>query len=628
MRSKKMIGYLIAALCCMALVIPGVTGPPIEARGDEVKVSLTVDPFEIKVSGPAELENLDNGRVRLTSRSGNISVELESKEAIYGLTERIVDDREASEYGPQAVGSLDRRGEKVTMWITPTISAYVPFYISSRGYGMLVEGTRPGIYDIGKTEKDKLLLKWDTGDDDFSCVFIKGPGYTDILDKYTRMTGRPVDVPKWMCRPLKWRDQVARFKFAELDGLRINAEVADDILHYEKLNFPKGTYMIDRPWAEGKMGYGNFNWDPLRFPNGDKMVEKLHERGWRVLVWGAPWAIGYGPDSFGWEAREKGYVFGPRNLDYTNPAAMKWHKNKIEEFVRRSDIDGWKLDRSEETNPSEKSDIYHDGRTGFEVHNDYPRLYIRAFYEGTKAARGDDFVLMPRAAYTGTQAMSIVWGGDTRGSIEFMMGLTAKSTDKGLRSVIISLQRMAFMGFPFWGSDTGGYQCFSDRDVFARWLQVSCFCPLMEIGGKGPHRPWDMPTEPSYDKEMIDIYYRYTWLHTRLVDYTHKLSKRASRTGNPIVHPLVFDWPDDPKVKDMWNEYMYGPALLVAPVWKTGQRERKVYLPEGEWTYLWDKSKKFSGPVTISAAAPLDTVPVYIKDDQAHLLPDGLVEGL
>ncbi|MFO8056469.1 MAG: glycoside hydrolase family 31 protein, partial [bacterium] len=516
MRTKRFVGFILLVLCCLSLIIPGVTGPPIEATGDEVRVTLTVDPFRIDVSGPAELEDLDENRVRLTSDSGNVTISLESGEAIYGLTERIVDDREAGESEPKAVGSLDRRGEKVTMWVTPTISAYVPFYMSSRGYGMLVEGTRPGVYDIGKTDPDELRLHWDVDEDGFSCVFIKGPGYTDILDRYTEMTGRPVDVPKWMCRPLKWRDQVARFRFADLDGLKINAEVADDILHYEKLDFPKGTYMIDRPWAEGKMGYGNFKWDPLRFPNGDQMVTKLHERGWRVIVWGAPWAIGHGPHAFGPEARKKGYVFGPRNLDYTNPAARRWHKNKIEKFLRRSGVDGWKLDRSEETNPSEKSDIYHDGRTGFEVHNDYPRLYIKTYYEATRAVRGDDFVLMPRATYTGTQAYSIVWGGDTKGSVK-RLGLIPESTDKGLRSVIISLQRMAFMGFPFWGSDTGGYQRFCDRDVFARWLQVSCFCPLMEIGGKGSHRPWDMPTSPSHDKEMIDIFYRYTWLHTRLV---------------------------------------------------------------------------------------------------------------
>jgi len=385
--------------------------------------------------------------------------------------------------------------------------------------------------------------------------------------------------------------------------------------------------MIDRPWAEGQQGYGNYTWDPLRFPNGDEMVKVLHDRGWRVVIWGAPWAIGKikGQD-FGPEAREKGYIIGTRNIDYTNPAAVEWHKQKISQFIKRSNIDGWKLDRSEEYLPSTARDIWHDGRNGLQVHNDYPRMYVKTYYDGTKAVRGDDFVLMPRAAYTGQQKWCIVWGGDTRGCTERLF--KCKSTDKGLRSTIISLQRMAMMGFPFWGSDTGGYQTFRSRDVFARWLQFSAFCPLMEIGGVDSHEPWAMPIEPSYDEEIIRIYNRYTWLHQRLVDYTYDLAVRAHKTGNPVVHPLVFDWPHDEKVKDMWDEYMYGPAFLVAPIWEEGKRSREVYLPEGEWIYLWDREKTYTGPTTIEQDAPMDTIPVYIRADKKDMVPEGLIEGL
>ncbi len=586
------------------------------------KVAINPARFEISANN-ANIERIDDITVQLTNNSGRLVIPLADGEAIYGLTERICDSWQDSENSPKQIGGLDRRGEIVTMWVMPTISAYAAFYISSAGYGMFVQGADPGVYDIGKTEKDELRVMWDTSGKPFSCVFIKG-SYTEILDKYTELTGRPFLPPKWAFLPLKWRDQVARGKFADLDGLEINAEVADDILRYEQYGFPVGMYMIDRPWAQGKMGYGNFNWDPHRFPNGDKMVEVLHKRGWRVIVWGAPWAIGNQPHEFGPEARAKGLIIGGRTLDYTNPAAVQWHKDKISAYVKRSNIDGWKLDRSEEYNPSSKKDIWHDGRTGFEVHNDYPRLYIKTFHDATKAIRGNDFFVMPRASYTGSQAHSIVWGGDTRGSLEY--GLFKRSTDLGLRSVIISLQRMAFMGFPVWGSDTGGYQTFRDREVFARWLQVSCFCPLMEVGGIDSHEPWNMPTKPSYDQQMLEIMKKYLWIHTRLADYTYELAKQANRTGNPIVHPLVFDWPDDPQVKDMWDQYMYGPALLVAPIWETGKREREVYLPQGTWIDLWDKSKQYTGPLTITEKAPLDKIPVFIKAGKEHMLPGNLLD--
>jgi len=601
--------------------------PSFGLDGDPAYVTVSVTPFGVAVDGEAELERIDAHRTRLTCPSGRLSIALEPGEAIYGLTERIVDDKTDSERDPKALGGLDRRGEVVTMWVTPTISAYAPFYVSSKGYGMYVEGTWPGIYDVGKTDPDALQIGWRVGGEGFSCVFIHGPSHDAIQDRYTQMTGRPILPPKWVFLPLKWRDEVDKFKFGKLDGVTINAEVADDILQYEELGLPKGMYMIDRPWAEGMVGYGNYTWDPERFPNGDEMVRLLHDRGWRVIVWGAPWAIGSKSYEFGPEARDAGYVIGSRSVDYTNPEAAAWHRNKISEFVRRSGIDGWKLDRSEEYNPSNQSDVYYDGRTGVEVHNDYPRMYIKTYYDGTRDVRGDDFVLIPRASYAGTQKWSIVWAGDTRGSVEGAFG-KKRSTDKGLRSVIVSQLRMSFMGFPVWGSDTGGYQTFVDRDVFARWLEFSCFCPLMEIGGIDSHEPWNMPTKPAYDDEMIEIFHRYTWIHTRLADYSYQLAARAHETGAPIARPLVFDWPDDPEVADMWDEYMYGPALLVAPVWETGRRERDVYLPAGRWTYLWDESKKYSGPTTINVDVPLGLIPVFIKADEANRLPDNLIEGL
>jgi alpha-glucosidase (family GH31 glycosyl hydrolase) len=606
------------------MVAPEFFHPPkLKAAGPEVRVEVMFEPFGLKVDGDAHIERLDDHRVRFKSPSGNVSIGLKEGEAVYGLTERIVTDRRRSETFVKAVGDLDRRGERVKMWVFPSEAVYAPFYISSAGYGMYVEGTWPGWYDIGKSDKDRLKLEWETGPEGFSCVFIQG-SYTEVLDRYTRMTGRPILPPRWSFMPWKWRDEHAAQKFDTLDGVTINAEVAEDIKMYEQLGFPKGVYLIDRPWAEGTYGYGNYNWDENRFPNGDRMIELMHDRGWRVILWASPWALGDETFELGHDAKEKGYVMGDRCIDYTNPEALAWHHEKLVALMKKTGIDGWKLDRADEYNPSGREDLYHDGRTGIEVHNDYPRMYVKLFYDVSRAVRGDDFIIKSRPAYTGTTSWSIVYGGDIPGALLF----GAVSTDKGLRSAIIALQRTACMGYPVWGSDTGGYEGFTEREVFARWLAFSAFCPLMEIGGVGEHEPWAMPGEPRYDEEMIRIYRRYTTLHARLVDYTYQLAKRAHRTGNPIVHPLVFDWPDDPEVRDMWDEYMYGPALLVAPVWETGKREREVYLPKGEWICLWDRSRKYTGPVSITEPAPINTIPVFIKADRLDLLPDDLIGGL
>jgi alpha-glucosidase (family GH31 glycosyl hydrolase) len=599
--------------------------PSLDFDGPELRASIALGPLGVSVEGDATIERLDAHRVRLRSQSGHLRLPLAAGEAIYGLTARIVRDRERSETSVQPVGSLDRRGEIVDLWVFPSEAVYAPFFVSSRGYAVLIEGTSPGRLDIGASEPDALRAKWHVGKGGFSAVFFEGPSYVELLDRYTAHTGRPILPPRWVFSPWKWRDEHRAGRTAVVDGIEINADVAEDILEYERHGIPKGVYLIDRPWSRGNYGFASFEWDEERFPNGDAMVKLLQRRGWRVIVWVGPWALGHRDWELGTEARAKGYLIGKRNIDYTNPAAAAWQREKLEAFMRRTGIDGWKLDRGDEYNPSGPEDIYFDGRSGLEVHNDYPRLYVKTLYDASKNVRGDDFVLKSRPAYTGTTQWSIVYGGDIPGAVGYVF---PKGTDKGLRSAILGLLRTTFMGYPVWGTDTGGYEGFRDRELFARWLAFSAFCPLMEIGGIGPHEPWAMPTDPEYDEEMIAIYRRYTWLHERLADYSYELAKRAHATGNPIVHPLVFDWPDDPKLRDIWDQYMYGPSLLVAPIWELGRRERAVYLPKGEWYDLFEPERRYVGPATIHARAGIDRIPVYVRADAAALLPPDLLAGL
>jgi alpha-D-xyloside xylohydrolase len=172
-----------------------------------------------------------------------------------------------------------------------------------------------------------------------------------------------------------------------------------------------------------------------------------------------------------------------------------------------------------------------------------------------------------RTGYAGSQRYGIFWGGDTPGRNNFG---TSVPTDLGLRSAILSLARVAFMGFPIWGTDTGGYYQFGQRDVFARWLEFGAVCPLMEIGGGnqggGQHAPWDMPTQPHDDTEMIDIYRRYVTLHHELVPLLYSLALEAGASGRPLARPLVFDFPSDPAVGEPSMVKRPAEAALPLPV--------------------------------------------------------------
>ena len=558
-------------------------------------------------------------------------------ELIYGLTERLRDSKPISpgridvpieDVQPVEVGSLNRRGETVEMYVRPTFAVYSPFYQSSRGYGLAVAGTAVGVFDIAKTDPHILSFRFETGNApvgrrlQYQLFF--GPEHGTIVDEYTALTGRPSVPPEWAFLNWRWRDELAIGTPAALDGTSMNAQFVDDVTMFDALGIPPGVYHFDRPVLQGEFGFARFAWDENRLPNPQAMLSALRRRGYRVLTWSSMWACGSGPDDNGTEAKRLGYLAPGSTgtpkcadaggtsfiLDVTNADMRQWWEGRLHDFIAAQGLDGIKLDRGEEFIPSEATDIWHDGRTGREVRNDYPTIQAQLHHDALRSVRGDDFVLTTRCAYTGTQHWAIVWGGDIPGSRQFGGG---PGTDLGLRSAIISQQRAAFMGFPIWGSDTGGYYEFKNREVFARWIEFSAFSGIMEIGGKGRRAPWDMPTDPSYDQVMIDIYKRYTQLRVTLHDYIVAAARQAGQTGLPVVRPLVFAYRDDVNVQDRWDEYLFGPDLLVAPVWKVGQRARDVYFPAGTWRNYWDRSQQYEGPSTVTLDVPLDTIPVFVR---------------
>lgn len=577
------------------------------------------------------------------------SWESPENERIYGLTERLRDsppllpgvvDVPQEEARPREVGSLDRRGEIVEMFVRPTIALYAPFYQSSQGYGISVAGTMPGIYDLAATDPNTVSFVFETGsrpENQKLVLFVfYGPEFPTILDEYTRLTGRPMVPPPWAFLHWRWRDELPIAALATLDGVPVNAAVAEDVSMYDALGIPAGVYLLDRPVLQGNFGFARFAWDEERLPNVRFMLEALRRRGYRLVTWSAAWVCGSSPGDNGYEAQQLGFIAPMRRtgapfcddvrgrsfiLDVTNPAAREWFKERLARFVRDEGIDGIKLDRGEEHIPSEPGDIWADGRSGREVHNDYVVLQARMHREALDRARPDgDYVLITRAGYTGTQAHAIVWGGDTAGSEDFGEGA---GTDLGLRSAVISQQRAAFMGYPIWGSDTGGYYQFKHRDVFARWIEFSAFSGVMEIGGKGSHAPWDMPTEPRYDPEMVEIYRRYTRLRHELQPYI-VAAARDARRGVPLVRPLVFLDVNDEELHDRWDQYLFGPDLMVAPVWRVGQRERVVYFPRGRWRNFWDVRQVFEGPSFVTFPVPLDTILVFLRDGARHPLANSV----
>ncbi|MEZ5170624.1 MAG: glycoside hydrolase family 31 protein [Acidimicrobiia bacterium] len=558
-------------------------------------------------------------------------------ELIYGLTERITDSYEDSELYPAAVGSLNRRGETVEMWITPTISGYAPFHQSSKGYGLLVDGFMPGRYDIAATDPGIVAFEfeWDPDADAATYHLFAGPDHSTIVSAYHDLTGHPPQPPDHVFRHWRGYDVHPIGETTTVDGVEINAAAARDLDVYEEYDIPAGLYRFDRPWTVGEAGFAEWEFDPERFPNAEEMLEIFEGRGWKMHVFTAPWALG----SLGDEAERLGYL-APNSdrdaaseivgvsVDFTNPDAVEWYKTNVLEFLAGPEgrhIDGFVMDRGDESDVSSGvDDIWFDGRNGRQVHNWYPVAYDRIYREIIEEARPDDGYLLARAGYTGSQAYVMRWGGDTHGRDGFAIPeveLTAEqspSTDKGLRSVLISVQRAAFMGTPFWGSDIGGYNGWLDREVYARWIEVGFASPIMRFHGRDG-TPWNTPPDGAVDEELMDIYRGYIRLRHDMNDYLARTARVAAEDGTPMVRPLVFEWPDEESALDRWDEWMLGDDLLVAPVWESGARERTVWIPPGEWIDFWDREAMVEGPTEITVDVPLGRLPMWVRPDSELL---------
>lgn len=536
-----------------------------------------------------------------------VTVRAEADEYYTGLMERVVDGPQQASWASGINVALDLRGHSVEMLVKPTTSVYAPFYLSSRGYGVFVKGTWPGFFDFAASDRERVRIEFEGPSFDIKIYTADDPAA--IVRAHALDSGPPLLPPKWIYSPWRWRDEHTQ-RAAYYDGTPVtgpfNAEVMEDVLLMSAYGIPNGVYWIDRPWGPGRLGYDDFDIDPNRLPNFAEMVRWLSERQTRVALWIAPFfqgrmekeAIARGYTLAGQPPQQNNYPLA----DFTNPAATAYWQDGLAKLLKMG-VAGYKLDRSEENIPDGGPYTVFDKRTIRENRNAYPAMYVKAAYDVASRLRGQDFFLMPRAAYTGSAKYGIFWGGDIGG------------TQEGLRASIVAVQRAAVMGYPNWGSDTCGYnQQLMEQEVCARWLAFSAFTPIMEVGPTRNVGFWNLPREPSYDSTLIAIWRLYARLHQRLADYSYRLAREAHDAGMPIVRPLFLVDPKSGAAWTNWWTYLYGPDVLVSPIWEQRRREQQVYLPSGSrWRDAWHPGTVHAGGQTVTVHAELHQIPLFIR---------------
>ena len=535
--------------------------------------------------------------------------------------------------GEHQLGSLDLRERQLDCWHDhDTLGGQqvcVPFMVSSRKYGFIWDNPSKTKVTLGVSQRNNWSSEVGNS---ISFFVIAGKDSDEIYAGYRQLTGVTHMLPR------------AVYGYVQSKCIYPTQEQLLDVAKgYRDRKLPLDVMVVDF-LNMSKMG--EMDLDPARWPDPAEMNRQLHSMGIKSMlsVWphlatdsryydllkGNGWFMQKAdgsPDQSFWTNS-----VGP-DVDTTNPAAAKWYWDAIKEnYIDKDGFDYIWLDETEPDIDPEK-DYYSIG-SGARFYNVYPLFHTAAVYDGYRRDFGESrrAMILARAAYLGAQRNGTVfWSSDIMSSWDMLR-----------RSITAGLNFTA-TGMPYWDTDIGGYarQTIysgyrpehpalidgSDAretidgntdlpELYVRWFEWGTFQPVMRAHGERKNNEvW------SFGKQATPILEKYLRLRYELIPYTYSLAYGSYQTGAPFMRALWMDFANDPKVSNISDEYMYGPALLVAPVTEQGAKSRTVYLPAGaDWYNYWT-NERIHGGQSISVAAPIDTIPLFVR--AGSILPIG-----
>lgn len=507
------------------------------------------------------------------------------------------------------------------------------------GWGFHVRTSRRTWYDVGATDVDRLVVEaqLDPGDPALEIALYDGPP-TAVIEQFLADVGRSVLPPDWVFRPWmsgnEWNTQarvVAEVERSIAEGIPAGVVVLEawsDEATF--VAFRHAEYEVHPDGAAHRLADFRFPPDGA-WPDPRGLVEWLHERDVRILLWQIPLmkadtgdhaqaaadratmsARGYGVrEADGRPYRNRGWWF-PRALlpDWSNADGARWWLEKRRYLVEELGIDGFKTDGGEHAWGDELR--YADGRRGDAANNTYPVEYAAAFHQLMGSA-GRDGVTFSRAGFTGAGTVPLHWAGDEDSTwAAFQASVTAGLT-------------AGASGVFFWGWDLGGFSGdVPDPELYLRGAAMASLCPVMQYHSEFNHHrqpsrdrtPWNI-AERSGDPSVIEVFRRFALLRERLAPYLAEQARVSVATSRPLMRSLLFEWADDSRIWDYPFQYLLGDDLLVAPVVEprgqgAGGQAWPVFVPSGDWVDAWTGAE-VRGPVVLRRVVPIDEIPVFVR---------------
>ena len=578
--------------------------------------------FQISQTPDAVVLTTDTVKVELSLKWGNVQYSAAGGEGLLRERNSIprtydpaelngektfhVEDRFAPDFsegyyglGQHQGGLFNYRGATVELGQNNTDVA-IPLLLSTKGYALL--WNTASLTHVDNRFPLELNLTSLAGHA-VDYYFIYGPEMDQILHEYRNLTGHAPMLPKW-----------AYGFFQSKDRYVSQDEVLAIAHRYRAERIPIDAIVQDWFWwkAEG---------DPIftdKFPDVPAELNQLHNEHVHAMlsVWGM---FDHKSENFKIMTANHWDVPNAHVYDATNPKAREFYWNNLAGKLFAQGWDAFWLDSAEpeEFWPHMGDAILQNKQiaigNGAEYTNVFPLMHTLGIQEHWKATTDRKRVfLLTRSAFLGQQRVgATVWSGDVYGSYW------------GLRHQVAAGLNFALSGYPYWTTDIGGYWPPHDnpladpsfQELYARWFEYGVFCPIFRTHG---HRPaneiW------AFDR-VKPILIDYDRLRYRLMPYIYSLAWRVTNDDYTIQRPLVMDWRTDPNVRDIGDEFMFGPAILVSPVLQANASRRTLYLPDSPaWYDFWTGASQ-KGGVEIDANAPLDRIPLYVR--AGSILPLG-----
>ena len=511
--------------------------------------------------------------------------DLDPQEAIYGFGEKF--------------SRLNKVGQTVDLFMsgtwgvtTPRSYKNVPFFVSTKGYGVFFNHSSPMTCWVGSMSSVDIQV---AVEDDFLDYFVITGTIKEILSQYTDITGKGVVPPKWTFG--YWQSKISYSSAKET--LKIarklrKAEIPCDVIHLDT-NWFKEDWLCD------------LEMDKERFPNPKGYFEELKKMGFKVSLWQLPY-IPEGSQYFeelkaveGFVKTKEGAIYdvgicntpGFRGIvgciDFTNPKAVQVYKKWIGQLFQL----GAKVIKSDFGEQAPINGFYYDGTPGHQMHNLYPLLYNKTLAEITKKMTGG-ICVWSRSAWAGNQRYPVHWGGDSCSNWQNMIPQLEGGLSLGLS------------GFQFWSQDIGGFLGIPKDDLLIRWMQLGLFNSHSRIHGMGRREIY------KFSSDTVRICKNYIQLRYKLIPYIYGSAIECVEKSVPMSRALVIEYQNDPTVWNIGNEFLFGNSLLVAPITDESNK-RAIYLPEGIWTDWWTKERK-RGKQWINVNVDIDKLPLYIRE--------------